>query len=112
LKQLSQESSEIDQGKVAATALQMAQDNTAGELTHITAYQVCAQLGTAAALPVVLQAAQNGETIPVRLSALGALGLLGGPDQIPYLHTVLAGTEDRLKLAAQHALDQIQSRQN
>jgi hypothetical protein len=111
LKRLSQEYHEFDQGKVASTALQMANDNNAGELSHITAFQVCAQLGTADALPVVLAAAQNGETISVRMSAIGALGQLGGPEQISFLNDVLAGTEDRLKPAAQHALEQIQQTQ-
>jgi hypothetical protein len=111
LKRLAQEYPGLDQGKIAATALQMAQDNNVNELTHITAFQICAQLGTANALPIVAAAAKNGETIPVRLSAIGALGLLGGPEQLPYLNSVLAGTDDRLKLAAQHALQQITLRQ-
>ncbi len=112
LKRLSQEYTNFDQGKIATTALQMATDNNAGELTHITAYQVCAQLGTTDALPVVLQAAQNGETISVRMSAIGALGWLGGPDQIPFLNRLLQGDEERLKPAAQHALAQITLRQS
>jgi hypothetical protein len=111
LKRLSQEYTRFDQEKIATTALQMAGDNNAGELTHITAFQVCAQMGTADALPAVLQAAQNGETISVKMSAIGALGLLAGPEQIPFLNSVLAGTEDRLKPAAQHALEQITTRQ-
>jgi hypothetical protein len=108
LKRLSQEYAGIDQGKIATTALQMASDGNAGELTHITAYQVCAQLGTTDALPVVLSAAQNGETISVKMSAIGALGLLGGSEQVPFLNSVLSGTEDRLKPAAQHSLAEIQ----
>ena len=111
LQRLSQQNPGVDQGKIATTALQMARDNNASELAHITAFQVCAQLGTADALPVVLQAAQNGETIPVRMSAIGALGLLGGTREIPFLNSVLAGTEDRLKPAAQRALEQITTRQ-
>jgi hypothetical protein len=111
LKRLSQEYTGFDQGKIASAALQMAGDGNAGELTHITAFQVCAQLGTTDATPVILQAAQNGETIPVKMSAIGALGLLGGLDQIPYLNSVLVGGDDRLKPAAQHALQQIATRQ-
>jgi len=112
LKRLSQEySTDFDQGKIAAMALQMAGNPIAGELNHITAFQVCAQLGTADALPVVLKAAQKGETISVQLSAIGALGQLGGKEQIPFLNSVLNGTQDRLKPAAQHALEQIALRQ-
>jgi hypothetical protein len=112
LKRLSQDYTGFDgQGKIAAAALQMAGDNNAGELTHITAFQVCAQLGTTNALPVVLSAAQDGQTISVKTSAIGALGLLGGQEQIPFLNSVLQGNEERLKPAAQHALDKINARQ-
>jgi hypothetical protein len=112
LQRLSQEYGEFDPGKIATMALRMANDNNADELTHITAYQVCAQLGATDSLPVVLQAALNGETTSVRMSAIGALGLLGGSDQVPFLSNVLEGTEDRFKPAAQHALDQIAARQS
>jgi len=108
LKRLSQEYPGFDQNKIAATALQMAGDNQAGELTQITAYQVCAQLAVTNALPLLLAAAQNGPTIPVKMSAIGALGRLGGAEQILFLNRVLAGSQERLKPAAQHALEQIQ----
>ncbi len=107
LKRLSQEYPEFDQQQLAATALQMAGDDTAGELTHITAFQVCASLGTTNALPVVLNAAQSGETVPVRISAIAALGILGGASQIPFLNSLIQGNNDRLKLPAQQALNQI-----
>ncbi len=111
LKRISQLTDAVDPVRVAKTALQLANAGSANELSHITAYQVCAQLGATEALPVVLQAAQNGETMAVRLSAIGALGLLGGPDQMAFLNAVLAGPEERLKPAAQHALNQIANRQ-
>jgi hypothetical protein len=111
LKRLAQEYPGPDQARLAAAALNMAGDNQAGELNQITAYQVCAQLGNTNALPLVLSAAQNAGTIPTRISAIGAMGLLGGPDQIPFLNRLLQGDEDRLKPAAQHALAQINHRQ-
>jgi hypothetical protein len=107
LKRLSQEYAGFDQKRMAATALRMAGDYNAGELSHITAFQVCAQLGTTDALPVVLQAAQNGETVSVRISAVGALGSLGGADQIPFLNQLLQSGEERLQPAAHRALTQI-----
>jgi hypothetical protein len=111
LKRLSQEYPGFDQEKVASTALQMAGDDSAGELTHITALQVCAQLAVASALPLAVQAAQNGETISVKMSAVGVLGSLGGGEQIPFLNAILTGTEDRLRPVAQYALQQIATRQ-
>jgi len=101
----------FDSRQIGVVAEQMAGSGTSGELTRITAIQVCAQLNVQDALPGVLQAAQNGETISVKISAMGALGQLGGPEQVPFLNRVLAGTEDRLKPAAQHALEQITTRQ-
>jgi hypothetical protein len=111
LKRLSQDHPEFDPNSVTALALQMAGDISAGEQTHITAFQLCAQLGSADALPVIAQAARNGETLPVRISAVAALGLLGGTDQISFLNSLLQGDEERLKPAARHALDQITRRQ-
>jgi len=108
LKRLADEYKGFDPKKIRATALNMAQYNGGGELTHITAFQVCAQLSVTDALPVIEQAAQNGETIPVRISAIGALGQLGGESQVSFLKSVLDGPEDRLKPAARHALEQIE----
>jgi len=109
LKRLSQEYPNFNQGKIAEAALQMAGNSTASDLTHITAYQVCAQLGVKDALPEVFTAAQNAGTIPEKMSAIAALGLLGGPAQIPFLNNVLAGNENRLKPSAQRALQLISS---
>jgi hypothetical protein len=111
LQRLSKQYNGFDQGKIATKALQMAADNNASELAHITAFQVCAQLGIADAVPVILQAAQSGQTISVKLSAIGALGQLGGSEQLSFLNSVMAGTEDRLKPATRHALEQITKNQ-
>jgi hypothetical protein len=113
LKNLSQQfPAQFDQNRIAAAAVQMADNNSAGELSHVTAYQVCAQLNVREALPVIVAAAQSSPTLPQQISAIGALGLLGGPEQTSLLNWVLAGNEDRLKPAARHALEQINARQN
>jgi hypothetical protein len=111
LSQLSQEGwPGLDGDKIGSTALKLAGDNTAGELTRITAFQVCANLGVEDALGVVLGAAQQGETESVRISAIGALGALGGAGQLPFLNGVLQGSDERLKPAAQGALNRIEQR--
>ena len=97
----------VDQNKISEAALQLAGDNNAGELSRITAFQVCANLGVKDALPAVLGAAQQGETVSVQISAIGALGALGGADQVPFLNNLILGDDNRLKLPAQHALSQI-----
>jgi len=113
LNRLSQEyPARFDQSQIAVSALRMAQNSIVGELTHITAFQICAQLKVADALPVVLQAARIGETIPTRLSAIAALGVLGGEQQVAFLNEIMQGDQERLKPAAQHALDLIRSHNN
>jgi len=111
LKRLSHDYPEIDPASVTTQALKMAGDITAGEQTHITAFQVCAQLGTTNVLLVISLASRNGKTFPVRISAIAALGLLGGADQISFLNGLLQSEEERLKPAARHALEQIARRQ-
>ena len=111
LCQLSQEGwPGLDRDKIGNTALKLAGDSNAGELTRITAFQVCARLRVKDALGVVLGAAEQGETEPVRISAIGALGALAGTDQMPFLKGVLQGTDERLKSAARGALNQIEQR--
>jgi hypothetical protein len=110
LLRMSQEDAGIVQNKIATAALQLANDGNAGELSHITAYQVCARMNVQAALPTIEAAAQESPTISQKISAIGALGLLGGTEQVALLNAVLQGDEERLKPAALHALEQIASR--
>jgi len=113
LNRLSQEySKDFDREKIASEALKLAGNPIAGEASQITAYQICARLGVREALPIVLRAAADGESVPLQLSAIAALGQLGGKDQVPYLNGILTGTEVRLKPAAEYALAQITKKQN
>ena len=92
-------------------ASRMARDDSASELVRITAFQVGAELGAHDLLPVVLRTAQSPGSYPLRISAIAALGLLAGTDQVPFLNRLADGDEDRLKPAARRALDQIAARQ-
>jgi hypothetical protein len=111
LEQLSEQRAEFDQNRIAEKALQLAGDNNAGELTHITAFQVCARLHVPDALPLLEQAASQGESVPLRISAIGALGTMGNAQAVPLLNSLLNGPEERLKLPAQNALTQIELKQ-
>jgi hypothetical protein len=112
LKRLRDEGAQIDENRLKEKALEMANDNAAGELTHITAYQVCAQLNIQSALPLIEAAVKQSPTVSMQMSAIAALGLMGSSADIPLLENLLQGNEERLKPAAQHALEQIAARQN
>jgi hypothetical protein len=100
----------VDEKMISTTALGLANDAAAGELTQITAYQVCAQLNLQDALPTIEAAAQSGQTIPVQISAIGALGQLGGTNDIPLLQSLLQGNGQRLQFPVQTAIQRIEAR--
>jgi hypothetical protein len=108
LKRLSDGREEFDRREISDAALRMANDAGTGELARITAFQVCGQLGLSDVGPVLLQTALNGDSIPLRISAIGALGVLGDSQATPLLTEILNGDESRLKLPARRALMRIQ----
>jgi len=112
LMRLSREQPEVfDARQVTASALQLANNSSASELDHITALQVCARMGAQSAMPLLLDTARSGETLPLRISAVNALGVLGDAQCKPFLTNLVNGAEDRLILPAQTALDQINQRE-
>jgi hypothetical protein len=108
LERLSRERAQFDRKKVAASALKLAADGGAGELTRISAFQMCGQMAVSDAGGVLLDAVQNAQTMPLRISAIGALGTLGDVRALPLLTGILNGEEERLKPPAQRALMEIQ----
>jgi HEAT repeat protein len=111
LAHLSEISKDFDPDQIAKAALRMSAETGGGELARITAFQVCGRMKVAAAEPVLFQVAIGGETIPLRISAIGALGQVGDSQAKSLLMNILNGTEERLKRPAQQALLQIQSRE-
>ena len=111
LSQLAQDHPGFDRQQIAAAALKLAGEGAAGELTRITALQVCGRLGLKEALPVVSQVAKEGETMALRISAVAALGVLGGIEVKPFLQGLLSGAEERLKPPAHQALKRIQQQE-
>lgn len=110
LAHLSGNRREFDRDRLAAAAVDLAREESTGELTRITALQVSAQLGVREMIPVLMQIAQESQSISLRISAIGALGTLRATESLDLLNTILGGPEQRLKLPAGHAVVQIESR--
>jgi len=111
LSRLSELEAGIDRGQVAAAALRLAADPTTGEAARIAAFQVCGRLQAAGVLPAAWEAARSNGSLPLRISAIGTLGLLAGTDAGPFLRAVEGGEESALKPAATRALREIARRE-
>ncbi|HET7626064.1 MAG TPA: hypothetical protein VFM25_12445 [Verrucomicrobiae bacterium] len=104
LSRLSDMQSRIDRERVSEIALKLVEDAGMDQFTRITALQVCARMSVTNALPAIWQVARYGETLPARISAIGALGVLGQSDAKPFLNELLNGEAESLKPAAEQAL--------
>jgi hypothetical protein len=110
LHRLSLDNSEFDPERISATALQAASDERGASGVRTTALQVCAERKLAPALPVALELAGRADDVPLRMSAVSALGRLGGAGQIRFLEGLAADENARLQLPARAALKQLLQR--
>jgi hypothetical protein len=110
LNNLAQNNSEFEKDKIAGTALKLAEDEQCGELSRITAVQICGRTGATRAELLALQLAQSAPSIPLRITAIAALGDLGDRSVETFLQQIAAGSEDRLKPAAESALKRLNKR--
>lgn len=110
LKRLFEAGADLERGRLEQAATQLAGNPAASELTRISACQVCAQLGLQEALPAIEAAARSSSSVAMQISAVGALGLLGGTNDLALLQSLLPGGEPRLRLPVQAAIDRIRRR--
>ena len=78
-----------------------------GEPAKITAFQVCAQLGDAELLPDARKVVISGDSVPLKISAIAYIGLMGGASDVELLKKYLSGTEIRLRVPAKAALKRL-----
>jgi hypothetical protein len=101
---------EIPAGQVRTVAAQLTQEPGASELTRITAVQVCAQQNLTEVLPSLAALARSAESIPLRISAIGAIGQMGSTQEVSVLKEILEEKNQRLTSVATLALSSLQSR--
>ncbi len=97
----------IEQEKLRQTALKLAQDRNSGDLTRITAFQICARMKTREALPSALELARSSRSVPLQIAAIAAIGSVGSKHEISFLETLAADSESRLQPAAKSALERL-----
>ncbi len=94
----------ITKENVAARALSILNDNSAGELAKITALQICAKSGESKVLEHAKQILESQASVPLKVSAIGALGLAGSTAEKPLLEKLSLSSVSRLRIAAEAAL--------
>ena len=100
----------LDSNQVSQAALQLTQEGATGELARITALQVCAQRGLQEALPTARALAREGASLALRISAIAAVGDLGGKDEKEFLQLLSAQGAAHLQPAITSALQRLQRR--
>jgi HEAT repeat protein len=110
LKRLVQAPGGADKARLSTLASSLAADQAADEAARITALQVCAGLEVKGVVPTAVALAQSSASVPLRMSALAAVGALGGSEQIPVLSAVLADGDPRIQTAARAALRRLELR--
>lgn len=103
---------DIDRARLTTVASAVAADSSGSDVARMTALQVCAELGIKDVLPTAVDLAQGAGSVPLRMSALAALGALGGADQAPLLNRLLAADDPRIQTAARAALRRLEARRN
>lgn len=91
---------QVPPARVAAHALAVANDASAGEAARLTALQVCVQTGARGALPAARLLAQTGESVATRLSAVATLGEIGEEQDRELLRSLAADADRRVAAAA------------
>jgi hypothetical protein len=100
----------IDDEEISQAALRMLLSANLPCASRITAIQVCAEREVTQALPVIETLAQTEGSTALRISAIAALGWLGGPEQAALLQRLEAEQTQALKPAIQGALRRLQAK--
>jgi hypothetical protein len=108
LQRLSSLDPDVDSGRLASESLAVLEASHANPLVQITAFQVSALQGDKRAVPRAVEAARNGNLIPLRVSAIAALGTLGGADDAVLLKGLLDDLNPSIVTAAGEALQRLE----
>lgn len=100
----------IDRSRLAKKAYQIASSSESSSASRTTALQICATTGHEKALPLARDIAHSDAEIPLRVSALGAIGILGDSSDGDILKKYVKSAETRLRHAASAAIERIRRR--
>lgn len=100
----------FDKNEINRTALRLAASDSTCVAARITAIQVCAERGLTGILPTVQALAETPGQTALRISAIAALGRLGGEEQAALLRQPEIAENEALRPAVQAALQRLQQK--
>lgn len=112
LHRLSALDSLVNYHEINEQALNLALSDQTHLATRITAIQVCGERNLGDALPMIQLVAQSTEHTSLRLSAIAALGYLGGSEQIAVLQKLNLDGKESTQKAIRSALTRLSQKQN
>jgi hypothetical protein len=102
---------EVNAARVTGRALEIARDGKMGAAARTSALQVCARRGETGVVETALAIAGQPGAIPLRASALAALGALGDAKTLAWLESLAAApVEKGLQPAVESALRNLRNR--
>jgi hypothetical protein len=104
------EESDIDRQAVADKAVTIAGGDGYPDAARVTALQIGAKLADPRILPLARSIADGSLAVPLRASAIAAIGTLGDTSDRSSLEKHSQSTDIRLRTAAQSALHRLQDR--
>ncbi len=97
----------LDGKTIEELALNLAESNETSPAVRIAALQVCAERSVTSALPVAEVLAQKSTNIALQISAIAALGRLGGAAQADLLRRMKFEEKEPLRVATKAALKRL-----
>lgn len=110
LRDLAQDNHEFDKTQLGEAALKLAGDDLCGELSRITALQICGRMGINQAAPLALQLVRKTESVPLQIAAIATLGDVGDEAARQLLRQLATQSEPRLRPALETALKKMNGR--
>jgi HEAT repeats len=110
LRDLAQDHREFEQNQLGEAALKLAGDDRCGDLSRITALQLCGRMGMDQAAPLLLQLSQKAGSVPLQIAAIAALGDVGNAEAQNYLRQLASQPDPRLRPALETALKKMNGR--
>jgi len=102
----------ISTPKIKQEAVRLAGDKGAAEAARITALQICAELECTEAASVARKLAKSAESVPLRASAIAAIGVVGEAIDVPTLVRFTRSRDARIKSAATAALKRLREKRS